>query len=212
MRYLAIKKTNVLWTLALTILLAGYTVWANSEQVRSASGGWVTDFNEPRKLVGYADAVFVGRVIEQVNEDESHTPFPQTQFRVEVVDSIKSVKKLDSKSIESDKTKPAKLPDVVMVDQYGAHIRDNTGKRTLLLMDEQPLLIPGQTYLLVTSFDAEQNWYHVLPEGAVSIDSADKRKAILEKFKKAKNEEIFFTLKDVQGKEGDTPDSDPSTP
>jgi hypothetical protein len=86
------------------------------------------------------------------------------------------------------------LPNIVTVDQYGAHIRDDLGKQIELLMNEQHLLVPGQTYLLVLTYNADQNWYHVLPEGAVLLDSKGKKEATVEKFNKAKQEEIPLTL------------------
>jgi hypothetical protein len=204
MRLMIENKRRLAWLLPVGILLGGYLVWANIAQVRIAHGGWIADFNDPRQLVGTAEAVFVGRVIEQVGEARSTNPFPRTQFKVEVLQSIKSVRKLNPHSFDSLPAEPAPLADVVTVDQYGGYTRDQTGKLTLVLMDGQHLLVPGQTYLFATAFDPEQNWHHVIPEGAVPAGSEDKLKTVVEKFKKAKSEEIPFKL---EKKGDDTPDS-----
>lgn len=197
-------------TLLCLMLLGGYLVWANIEQTRSAHAGWVADFHDPRQLVGAASAVFVGRVIEQTGT-MSVGQFPQTQFEVEVLDQVKSVRKVNPRAWESLPAQPAPLPQRVIVDQYGGHIREITGKRTQLLMDDQHLLLPGQIYLLATAYDPDHNWYHVLPAGAVLLDSADKHKHTLEKFKKAKKEEIPLTRAGIGGGV-DTPDPPLTTP
>lgn len=188
-------------------VLGVYLIWANIEVTRTIDAGWVADFHDPRAAVGAAEAVFVGRVVAQVGET-STTPIgvPQTQFQVEVVESIKSVRKVDPKGFDSLPANPVALPNVITIDQYGGHIRDLTGKRVEMLMDDQHLLLPGQTYLLVTAYDADHDWYHVLPEGAVQLDSEDKQKVTVEKFKKAKKEEIPLTKKNVFGNGVDTPD------
>ena len=176
----------------LVILLGAYLAWANIEQVTRVHGSWVTDFHDTTRLVGYAEAVFVGRVVEQVQEIDDK-PLPHTQFKVQVLQPIKATRKVNPRSIESEQV-PNPLADIVVVDQYGGHIRDNTGKRTLVLVDDQPLLVPGQTYLLATAYDQDQDWYHVLPVGAISIDDAGELVAVVDKFKKAKNKQVLFKL------------------
>jgi hypothetical protein len=209
MKLASANKRRLARLAPLGLLLGGYVVWANTAQVRSAHGGWIADFNDPRQLVGAAQAVFVGRVVEQSGQEEDYPHFPRTQFKVEALHAIKSVRKLDPNSIESLPAEPAPLPDVVTVDQYGGYTRNPTGKLTLALMDGQHLLVPGQTYLLATAYDPERNRYHVLPHGAVPADDEDQLRAVMEQYNKAKREEIPFTMRN-QGI--DTPDPGPAAP
>lgn len=195
MKLLSLRPSTSL-SLFLTVLLVTYLIWANTTRTISADGGWIADFNDPRQLVGAADAVFVGRVAEQVGVDETDTPFPQTQFRVEVVDTVKSVRRVNPQVFGSLPANPTVLPNVVVVDQYGAQFRDNLGRKTEVLMGGQHLLVPGQTYLFATAYDSEQNWYHVLPQGAVLLDRENGGTAV-ERFKKAKKEEIPLTLESL---------------
>ena len=192
----------------LAVVLGVYLIWANIEVTRSAHGAWAADFDNPRVAVGAAQAVFVGRVVEQVGEaSTSPIGIPQTQFQVEVLDTVKSVRKVDPNAFESLPANLEALPRLVTIDQYGGHTRDVTGKRVEMLMDDQHLLVPGQTYLLVATYNADHNWYHVLPAGAVLLDNEDIKKATVEKFKKAKTEEIAFIKKSVFGDKVDTVDT-----
>jgi hypothetical protein len=195
------KRSFRLWLLPLGLLIIVYLAWANTLQIRSAHGGWITDFNDPRKLIGVAEAVFVARIIEQAGTD-STSPFPQTQFKAEVLQTIKSVQRINPKSFESLPAKQVPLPQIIIVDQYGGEVREITGKRTLVLMENEPLLVPGQIYALATAYDPDNNWYHVLPHGVMPIQTPDRQATVVTDLLRAKQAEIPFTFPGGE----DTPD------
>ncbi len=202
METLARRRSLLVWLLPLGMLMVVYLLWANDEVVRSAQGGSVVDTSDPRRLVGYSDAVFVGRVIEQVGSVEpADNPFPRTQFRVQVLQSIKAARRVNNQA-ESLPSEPAPLPDVVVVDQYGGHTRNAAGKEMLLLMNDVPLLKPGQAYLLATRYSEEGNWYHVLESNhaAVPIGDAAELAALVESFTAANREQIPFDFSDLHNK------------
>ena len=50
---------------------------------------YVTDVQDQRRLAGLADAIFVGEVLEQIGTKSITEGIPETQFRVQVVESLK---------------------------------------------------------------------------------------------------------------------------
>jgi hypothetical protein len=108
--------------------------------MRSIEAQWLSGLDDDRVLMGAAHNVFVGKVVRQVaNVNTDIGPF--TRFEVAVVDNIKG----DFGSTE-------------MIMQQGGY-RDGI----LYVVEEDPLLVPGSTYLLVsrTGLDGTQTW-HVL--------------------------------------------------
>ncbi|ACZ42841.1 hypothetical protein Tter_1935 [Thermobaculum terrenum ATCC BAA-798] len=138
------------WALVVALLVGAYIVWISIPATRQVEGSWVTDFSDRRKLVGYADAVFVGRVIERT-EEVADLRWPSTRFRVEVLEVIKSTRRLDPSKLDSEPSRQISLPSSVIVDQYGGYTRDLSGKLVKVVFDGQELLEPGRTYVLATS-------------------------------------------------------------
>ncbi len=160
------------------------------------------DVNDERQLVGSASNVFLGRVDRQVgNEelqiaDDPESNIGQTQFSVEVLDNIKG-----------------DLAGTVTVSQKGGYqeyVADRGPQkgervRELVQFEDDPLLEPGQEVLFVTNYDPENDWYYIVGanRGAVRINGTEQRKDVVERFKKAKKEQVDPMKKLAE--EGPTP-------
>lgn len=107
------------------------------------------DVSDPRELVGSADNVFVGRVVEEVGgEDiagEGGGDIPQTQFAVDVVENLKG-----------------ELRGQVVVNQDGGTLPGES--RPILLTGSEPLE-PGESYVLSTSRDVPSGWHSIVATG-----------------------------------------------
>ena len=124
------------------------------------------------QVVGFSDNVFLGKVIKQVGT-KSLSVYPETQFEVEVMDNIKG-----------------ELKGTVKVNQAGGFEGDE-----LFLMEDDKQLIEGNTYLFATRYLKEENWYTVIPVGGdIPVNSDEEKKELIEKYKKAYEEEIPFKL------------------
>lgn len=156
---------------------------ADRADVVSAEVDYTFDVEDERKLVGFATDVFFGRVVEQVGSKGIPTSVPgetvkQTQFSVAVEESIKG-----------------KLSGTVTVNQDGGAVEDgHTDHEHLELVEGDPLLVPGQEYLFVTRHDPEKGWHTIAaqPYGDVKVKDGANKKALKDKFEKAKKEQIPF--------------------
>ena len=154
------------------------------------------EVRDERQLVGDADNVFVGRVLEQVGSEEpvyeaagdpSVAPdTPETRFSVEVEENIKG-----------------KLDGAVEVNQNGGYAAfvaaegPEKGKRvrSIVLFEGDPLLETGRRYMLVTNFDPEGGHHQITTPGYgnVPVGAGPDEKArglLVDKFKKAHKEQI----------------------
>jgi hypothetical protein len=177
--------------LPLSIIFTAYLIWANTPQTVSVHGGSVTDFANPRRLVGYAEAVFVGQVIEQV-DTQITTPLPQTQFKVEVVTPLKAIRRRDANQQATLPADATVLPSTITINQYGGYTRNALGKKQLVLANEIPLVVPGHLYIFATRYDPVQNWYQVLPFGVVGADVATSDSPAVKRFQQAIQNEIPY--------------------
>ncbi|WP_067990909.1 hypothetical protein [Nocardia pseudobrasiliensis] len=115
---------------------------------------WAFDPGDQRQLAGWADAIFVGTVVEKSGTDTRMSTLPETQFRVTMIKALKG-----------------ELPDSVTVNQQGGYV---TGKGELVLVDNDPLISAGKSYLFATRFLPEKNWYTVAPRiGDVELTPAE---------------------------------------
>lgn len=143
---------------------------------------------DTRQLVGFADQVFVGQVIEQVSEKGAQTSvpdhtFPRTQFSVKVLDNIKG-----------DAT------GIVTVSQDGGYVEAAQTARSeateptreLILVEGDSLLKPSKTYLLSTAYYPEANWYQIAaqPYGNLFVKDQVQLEVLKEKFEAAKKAQI----------------------
>ncbi|MBA4496085.1 hypothetical protein ACFO25_16495 [Paenactinomyces guangxiensis] len=131
----------------------------------------VTDLNDPRKLAGLAENIFVGKVISQAGT-KSLSQLPETQFNVEVIQNIKG-----------------NLSGTVLVNQQGGYNQD----QELVLVENDPLLKPGHTYLFSTRYLQQEDWHTVIPiHGDVPLKSTSELQAKILNIKKAVQQQIQF--------------------
>lgn len=140
---------------ALSVALAvagGCGLGARDETSRTSEieTSFAFDVTNLRYLMGYADNVFVGEVQSVVGKQDAHT-----QYEVQVQDSLKG-------QLEGD----------VVVSQLGTATDGETQ-----VTEDQPLLRVGQTYLLVTSWDANNNWQTLIAGPKASVPINDQKGA-----------------------------------
>ena len=127
---------------------------------------------DDRELVGFADNVFIGKVIAQTGNETDD--FPQTQFSVQVLENIKG-----------------NLDGTVTVNQFGGYEYTN-GERYLSLMEGDTLLKSGNKYLFATKGNAEGWLTLVTGYGEIPIKDEADHKNKKERFDKAFEEEIPY--------------------
>jgi hypothetical protein len=132
-------------------------------------------------LVGFSDNVFVGRVEGRVGDEplesrvvpdpdgpEGPAPStPQTQFSVEVLENVKG-----------------KLGGAVTVSQQGAY---DPERGCVTLMEDDPLLEPGQEIMFFTRRDEGRGWHHIFSAGYgdVRIEDERQREELVRRFERA---------------------------
>ena len=128
------------------------------------------DTGDPRKLVGFATDVFVGRVVGP-RGGGGEQDAPHTTFAVEVRESIKG-----------------RASGVVPLRQMGG--RDADG--ALVLFEGQPLLRPGDTYLLVARRHPRSGEYHLVAPGddAIRVTDGAERGELVRKYRRAHLDEV----------------------
>lgn len=199
LRMLGNFKTLIALTLMAVGVIVG-TAWVSGVDddrvhfvgqtgVQASVPEWVLD---ERYLVGAADNVFVGRVVEvkdRVSSSTTSVPPPaQSQFAVEVLKNVKG-----------------DLAGAVTVNQGGGYqeysadrdypeagIQQGDRVRELDLVNDDPLLEPGQEYLFVTGYDRKNDWHEVVAPhlGDIKLKDQMQRRALVEKFEKAKREQV----------------------
>lgn len=102
--------------------------------VSNMDAQYITDLSDPRILVGASHNIFIGKVLAQTGETIEGSP--ETQFSVNVIKNIKG-----------------NLRGTITVDQIGGY-----KGQVLYLMDSQPMLKPGSSYLFATRYNSGQNW------------------------------------------------------
>ncbi|GHI00120.1 hypothetical protein [Neobacillus kokaensis] len=162
---------------SLTLSIFGPNYFSNNPPenpiIRTMETNTVIDIDDPREVVGFSDNVFLGKVIKKVGS-KSLNDYPETQFNVEVLDSIKG-----------------ELKGTIKVNQQGGYDGEY-----LFLMENDKLLVEGHTYLFATRYLKEENWHTVIPVGGdIPFNSDEEKKELIEKYKKAYDEEIPFKLK-----------------
>lgn len=135
------------------------------------------DYSDERILVGAAEFVFLGEVVEQVGDKGVPTSapdieIPQTQFLVKVITEIKG-----------------KLPPEVVVSQSSG-VDKGTGD--LILMDGDPLLKPGETVLFAVNSEPAFDWYTIVagPFGATRAKDALDAEVLVTRFTLAERDQF----------------------
>lgn len=141
-------------------------------EIKNMEVGYAVDVSDPRKLVGFADNVFIGRVIEQVSTKKI-SGYPETQFEVKVLKKIKG-----------------DLDGTIIVNQNGGYEGNQ-----LTVVNGDSLIKPGKTYLFATKYLESEDWHTLVPNyGDVLIDNEIEQTEFIEKYKKAYENEISFKI------------------
>ncbi|MBT2693771.1 hypothetical protein [Bacillus sp. ISL-55] len=172
MKWLAFATPGIAAIIALGI--AGPGLLSNKPPenpvIQTVQTSHAFDVTDPQRLVGWADNVFVGKVIKMSGTSEERGMI-ETQFKVEVAENIKG-----------------ELQDEVTVNQQGGYEGQN-----LILVENDQLLKEGESYLFVSRKNEEQDWHTVVPVyGDIIIESEAHKEEMLNKYKKAYQEEIPF--------------------
>ena len=134
------------------------------------------DVTDDRKLVGFADNVFVGHVAERVGtvgSTDSNLPgIVSTRFSVEVLENVKG-----------------NLQGVVTVEQDGGY--DPT-QGCVMLMENDPLLKPGQEILFLTRYDERHRLHQITSSGYgdVRVRNRTHRDALVRRFEEATKDQV----------------------
>ncbi|WNF21139.1 hypothetical protein [Mesobacillus jeotgali] len=128
------------------------------------------DVTDPKRLVGWADNVFIGKV-EGQSGTYDEDGMVETQFQVQVSENIKG-----------------ELHGGITVNQQGGYEGKN-----LILMENDQLLKEGESYLFISRKNEEKNWHTVVPVyGDILIKSEEHKAELLNKYYQAYQEEIPF--------------------
>ncbi len=149
------KQPNALLLGLLSVLLAAALVSCSpGPPTGGGQASYVTDFSDDRKLVGFADDVFFGQVVENLGTSERQG-LPESQFRVQVLETLKGT-----------------LEGEVTVNQSAEfHVGGSQDES----MGEPALLERGNSYLLVTRRSQETGWHTVAsPYGRILIRRVSK--------------------------------------
>lgn len=189
MNHLNSRRLSVLLLLGIVaVLVAGYAGIGDEEAAEDTDTDVIHmevsygfEAEDKQKLMGFAENVFTGKVIEQVGTEAMTDPepasedpgIPQTQFAVQPLDNIKG-----------DLTEP------VTVNQQGGNIKQNGDKKKVLI-EGDPLLEPGEEYLFVTRYEEDEDWHTIAaqPFGDIKVEDKEKREEVKEKFKQAKKKQ-----------------------
>lgn len=132
------------------ILLSCIAVFSSAAKssITYSDSIYPVDFSDDRVLVGASDNVFVGEVLEESGTKDTEIGV-ETQFKVRVLKNIKG-----------------ELPEEITLDQLGGY-----SNGVLHVIDVEPgneeaakeyMLQPGQTYILATRVNKEQNWHTLI--------------------------------------------------
>jgi hypothetical protein len=131
----------------------------------------VTDFSDDRRLAGFAENVFFGRVTGDGSTTEGD-PLPETNFPVQVIETLKG---------------SAGSGSVVVVQQRG-QVRGRDDEQVLLEGDQA--LQPGQTYLFATRSDPHGRRFLVPRFGDLRVRSAAQQNELRARFTEAIQSQI----------------------
>lgn len=177
-----LSKPTLLSVLLMVIVVAGAGVFMTIQSQMQPGFSYTealyaTDVSDPRQLVGITENVFIGRV---VSFNETHYPdgIPESLFTVEVLENIKG-----------------ELKGEVTVNQQGGTwpATDDGTAGDLHLVNEDALLVPGQTYLFATLPDAEGRWHTLVPVyGDIAIKDDAHRAEVTAVYQDAVQNQIIY--------------------
>lgn len=116
----------------------------------------VADFSDDRILVGAAQNVFVGEVVQEVGSKRLDGT-PETQYSVKVHKNLKG-----------------KLKGEVIVNQFGGYDKDSEGNNVLVLYNEDEMLKEGRQYMFATRYLESEDWHTAITnQGTVELKNAE---------------------------------------
>ena len=150
------------------------------------------DVSDDRSLVGFADNVFLGRVLKVEDivstSDASAPPDPRSTFAVEVSENVKG-------SLEGT-VRVAQDGGCVEYRADGDYpergIREGERVRALTLVNGDSLLERGEEYLLLTRYDKRHRWHRIAtaPSGDLRIENEKHREALVRRFERAEKNQV----------------------
>ncbi len=166
---------------AVVALIAAGAVTAGAVQLGSSGGAEPpkitrvdfvapTDFSDDRRLAGFAENVFVGRVTGD-GKTTDKDPLPETDFPVQVVDTLKG-----------------SAASSVIVVQQGGQLPGRDDEQVLLEGDQR--LQRGQTYLFATRSDPQGRRFLVARYGDLRVRSAAHQSQLRARFTEAIQSQI----------------------
>ena len=171
------KRTILLVAVGLcaasVIAFAAWKLWCAVAPTNYAYVQYITDFSDDRKLAGFADDVFFGRVERRSGQVAG--PIPRTQFQVTVLETVKG-----------------SLSGSVVVSQEGG-----TGPFCIKsrMADDPHLMEPGKSYLLFTRVWVSRGWHSVASGyGKYELAAPEDADQLLKRFTEAIENEIPFVL------------------
>ncbi|MHB8945074.1 MAG: hypothetical protein ACYC6I_00915 [Bacillota bacterium] len=168
-----IAKHKVLLVIGMSVLLMLAIYVLSPDRISYIRYQSAVDVMNDQKLVGWADNVFLGKVISQTGTKKLGS-IPETQFSVEVLKSIKGA-----------------LAGTVTVNQQGGK-EDNQ----LILLEKDKMLELGKTYLFITRLNKEENWHTLVPYyGDILVTEEAQKGSLVDRFTAAYGAEIPFTFK-----------------
>lgn len=183
------------------------------------------DPKDKRKLVGNSSAVFFGRVVAEVGNEDLPTSVPglttpQTQFTVKVTDRIKgkvpgtvTMNQLGGERIGTDglPVNGDNLPAIPAASLDGLPVNEDGLPVQLSLFGGDPLLVPGEERLFFTNYDEEEGRYTIVapPYGDKKVKGKAERTKLKKEVQKAKANQIKTNPAEERG--GETP-PDPYRP
>ena len=158
---------------ALVTAFAGWKLWCAVAPTSYIHVTYVAEFGDDRKLAGYADYVFFGRVERRRGQVDG--PIPRTQFQVTVLETLKG-----------------SVSGSVVVSQDGGTDRFCIKSR---MADDPYLMEPGKSYLLFTRFRPSEDWHSVVSGfGKYELAAPEVADQLRERFVEAIENEIPFAL------------------
>jgi hypothetical protein len=150
------------------------------------------DTSDPRRLIGFSENLFVGRVEQKVSEVPLKSTIPdskgepQVQFRVQVGETLKS-----------GGPEPLSTGDRGVVDQMGG-IDDKTGKPYVVNTITggghytDNILQPDKEYLFATRYDPTRGFHTITaqPHGDVLLTGNEEGTATLELYRRSVKDQI----------------------
>lgn len=171
-RRLSIVAISSALAVGIGVLAYGFMDDEKERSTPNAEAVYFFDVKDKRKLVGFAEQVFLGRVVEKVGSESKETTnpgtvIPQTQFSVDVLKVLKG-----------------EISGEIIVNQQGGYDPED---ESTVLMEGDPLLKPGNTYLFTTKRDSQKGWLSIVAPGYadIMITSPEQRVDAIREFEEA---------------------------